>query len=396
MGMLTERFKIVRLCDLPKAMATEPPETNLACVTFDDGYRDNYERVLPVLEGKVIKATFFIASGFLGKTFRTFTGECAMLEARQVQELAALGWTFVRCCECGLVYLTPRLADLAQGYPASYSQHNPAPYPQIGGKGFWGNVKAIVRHGVVLNYGYRQVARGGILETLFLRLLGKIAIGVPPVKSRALFDFLLFPKAIPEGRLLDIGCGNGRFLAVMKLLGWDIYGVEPDPASARLAKHFTGAKIYGSFTEANFSSNFFDVITMNHVLEHIKEPLPLLNECYQILRTNGKLGIAVPNWKSMSHRIFGQYCYHLEPPRHAVMYEPRVLALACLKAGFTVETITTTSIREARTAFKKSWYYLKGVASPRILIQMWVLFSLLWSMVDKQSGEEVVLWATKR
>lgn len=91
MELLTERFKIVRLCDLPKAMATEPPETNLACVTFDDGYRDNYERAVPVLESKGIKATFFIATGFLGKTSRTFAGEYAMLEARQVQELAALG-----------------------------------------------------------------------------------------------------------------------------------------------------------------------------------------------------------------------------------------------------------------------------------------------------------------
>jgi len=305
-------------------------------------------------------------------------------------------WTFVRCCECGLVYLTLRLADPAQGYPANYSQHNPALYPKIGGKGFWGNVKAIVRHGLLLNYGYRQVVQGGILAILFLRLLGKVAIWGPSLKFRALFGFLLFPKAIPQGRLLDIGCGNGRFLAAMKLLGWNVYGVEPDPISAQLAKHLTGAEIYSSFSEANFPRDFFDIITMNHVLEHIEEPLPLLNECYRILQTSGKLGIAVPNWKSMIHRIFGQYYYHLDLPRHVVMYEPRVLTLACLKAGFTVETITTTSIREARVAFKRSWYYLKGVAPPRILIPIWVLFSLLWSMVDKQSGEEIVLWTTKR
>ncbi len=129
---------------------------------------------------------------------------------------------------------------------------------------------------------------------------------------------------------------------------------------------------------------------MNHVLEHVEEPLPLLNECYQILRNGGKLGITVPNWKSLSHRTFRHYCYSLDPPRHVVMYKPHVLASSCLKAGFMRETITMTSIREAKVAFKKSWRYLKGVTPPRILTQMWVLFSLIWSMVDKQSGEEIV------
>ena len=91
MEVLTERFKVVRLCDLPEAMASSSSNANIACVTFDDGRSDNYDCALPVLERFGVKVTFFIATGFLGKTFPTFAGEYLMMTSAQVRELAALG-----------------------------------------------------------------------------------------------------------------------------------------------------------------------------------------------------------------------------------------------------------------------------------------------------------------
>ncbi|MGH7770918.1 MAG: polysaccharide deacetylase family protein [Candidatus Binatia bacterium] len=91
MEILVRRFQVIRLRDLPAALASASADANIACVTFDDGYWDNYECALPVLERFGIKATFFIATGFLGKSFRTFAGEYPMMTAAQVRELAALG-----------------------------------------------------------------------------------------------------------------------------------------------------------------------------------------------------------------------------------------------------------------------------------------------------------------
>ncbi len=91
MELLRERFHVVRLCDLAGTMSRERPETNLGCVTFDDGYRDNYEIALPVLDQCGIKATFFIATGSLGGAFRTFAGGVATMTRDQVRELAKLG-----------------------------------------------------------------------------------------------------------------------------------------------------------------------------------------------------------------------------------------------------------------------------------------------------------------
>ncbi len=89
--ILSERFDIVRLRDLREAIATDSDETNLACLISDDGYEDNDENALPVLEGLGVKATFFIATGFLGKSFSTSRGSSPMMDSTQVRELAALG-----------------------------------------------------------------------------------------------------------------------------------------------------------------------------------------------------------------------------------------------------------------------------------------------------------------
>ncbi len=92
MELVARRFKTVRLGDLRSATRSgHPSEENIACVTFDDGYADNFEHALPVLEQCGIKATFFVVSGFLGKTCPTFAGPIPMMEAGQVRELAAMG-----------------------------------------------------------------------------------------------------------------------------------------------------------------------------------------------------------------------------------------------------------------------------------------------------------------
>ena len=91
MRSVGERFKIVRLCDFAAALIRESPSVDIACVTFDDGYLDNYECALPVLERCGVKATFFIATDFLGGFFPTFAGALPMMTGAQVRELAAFG-----------------------------------------------------------------------------------------------------------------------------------------------------------------------------------------------------------------------------------------------------------------------------------------------------------------
>jgi peptidoglycan/xylan/chitin deacetylase (PgdA/CDA1 family) len=91
MEILAQHFQVERLNRWAATFASALPLTNTVCVTFDDGYRDNYESALPVLERLNLKATFFIATGFLNKSFQASEGAYPMMTSAQVQQLAALG-----------------------------------------------------------------------------------------------------------------------------------------------------------------------------------------------------------------------------------------------------------------------------------------------------------------
>lgn len=91
MKLLAERFQVVRLCDWPKEISEKRAGPNIACVTFDDGYFDNYEVALPVLEQIGLRATFFITTSLLGKTFHASSAEYPMMTEAHVRQLAALG-----------------------------------------------------------------------------------------------------------------------------------------------------------------------------------------------------------------------------------------------------------------------------------------------------------------
>jgi peptidoglycan/xylan/chitin deacetylase (PgdA/CDA1 family) len=88
---LKDHFYIVRVRDLPKDLAKVKANWPIACITFDDGLLDNYEYALSVLENYNVKATFFITTGSIGKTHRTFYGEQPCMNAAQLREVASLG-----------------------------------------------------------------------------------------------------------------------------------------------------------------------------------------------------------------------------------------------------------------------------------------------------------------
>lgn len=296
-------------------------------------------------------------------------------------------WSFIKCADCGVVYLNPRLVNPMDGYPSTYSQHRKPEMPGFYEPYSW---KGMIRRSVLWSLGYRELGC-----SLVRRLIGRVLASIPSVRLRALWGFLLVPKGTIRGRLLDIGCGNGRFLVTMHALGWEVMGVEPDPISRSIAESLTGAPVLPSLAEAQFPANFFDVITMNHVFEHVSEPAVVLKECRRILKPGGLLGLCVPNWASLTRKIFGKYCYHLEPPRHVIMYEPNSIQRMLVEQGFKVLFLNTTSVREGRHAFKQSWRFRYGCDPPNLITVCWGILSAIVTFVSSKVGEEIVVWAKK-
>lgn len=139
-------------------------------------------------------------------------------------------------------------------------------------------------------------------------------------------DILNSSSSATELRCLDIGCGDGVFLAQMKKLGFDIYGTEiPGPAAVR-AKAVQGVKLHlGSLDEAEYEEGFFDAVTMWHVIEHLPQVAELPQKISRILKPGGKLYISCPNIESWQARAFSKRWLHLDPPRHLWLTPPERL-----------------------------------------------------------------------
>lgn len=116
-----------------------------------------------------------------------------------------------------------------------------------------------------------------------------------------------------KGNLLDIGAGTGDFLVEAKNRGWKVYGIEPDEEARKRASE-KGIKL--SENSAKFKSGKFDIVTMWHVLEHVYDLKNQISELEHLLKKNGLLVIAVPNFKSYDAHHYKEFWAAYDVPRH--------------------------------------------------------------------------------
>jgi len=122
-----------------------------------------------------------------------------------------------------------------------------------------------------------------------------------------------------KGTLLDIGCGCGEFLSFAKKDGWSVYGTEISPfASEYISKTYKIDISIGNLEDISYPSGFFDVITIWHVLEHLTNPRKTLQEVSRIIKKNGLLVIAVPNFRNYIYR----FIYKIIKRKDVEIFEP--------------------------------------------------------------------------
>lgn len=157
-----------------------------------------------------------------------------------------------------------------------------------------------------------------------------------------------------RGTLLDVGCGEGSFLDAMRALGWTGTGVEVNRRGLGAARG-KGLNIVGKdFYQAALPSAGFDLITLWHVLEHLRDPLRALRRCFELLRPGGVLVVATPNIESYQAQRFGPRWHSLNVPDHLFHFSPRALTAVCLHAGFDSVEIKPAMTRQAEFAFTAS------------------------------------------
>jgi 2-polyprenyl-3-methyl-5-hydroxy-6-metoxy-1,4-benzoquinol methylase len=240
-------------------------------------------------------------------------------------------WKMWSCKTCSAAYLDPRPTPLSIGLAyKSYYTHAPN---SVSRKDF-GQLSVFRKFRRMLVNGYTNW-RFGTHEReasgLGIALIGLI----PSFCGRLANEYRNIPRVRPKNAVaLDLGCGDGSFLALANRCGWHVVGADPDEMAVEAARkrgfdiHLGGVEVFEG-QEARF-----DLITMNHVIEHLHDPVDDLAACYRLLKPGGRIWIETPNIQSYGHKSFGTNWRGLEAPRHLVLFSRKTLYRALSRAGF--------------------------------------------------------------
>ncbi len=165
-------------------------------------------------------------------------------------------------------------------------------------------------------------------------------------------DFSSAFRWVPKnGRVLDVGCGFGETLEDHMKRHCKAYGTELDKNTTAVAKA-QGLKInIGHFNHRMYERNFFDYITLDQVIEHIKEPIGLLRDLAEVLNEKGRIIISTPNANGWGVYVFGKRWLNWHAPYHLNVFSKKAMKIAAQKAGLHITKI--------RTVTATSWIYFQ-------------------------------------
>jgi len=224
---------------------------------------------------------------------------CGTPGARAVLSLGE--WRILRCAGCGLGWLDPR------------------PEPSLLGELY--DEAYFTRQGIMTAESDEQMAA---------KIAGQ--------SSRVRF----VQKFKPSGRLLDVGCASGHFLARAREAGYEVRGLEVSDWAVSEGRKRLGLDIvHGTIETAGFAGSAFDAVTMWHVLEHFDDPVASLRKVRDWLESHGVLVLECPNSGSFDAAKYGSEWAGWRIPYHFWHFTPKSLKLILERSGFAVQSVST-------------------------------------------------------
>lgn len=177
--------------------------------------------------------------------------------------------------------------------------------------------------------GYHSPTQIGLLG----RVWGRFASFLVQYKINLIKRYIKTPC-----KLLDVGCGTGGFLKQLDSNSFDAHGLEPVKEAVEAA-NLAGLKVtQGNILTDSLVPESYDVVTLWHVFEHIKDPTVALNRIHGILKPGGVLVMSMPNVNSLASRLGGKYWFHLDAPRHLWLYNEINIQRLLSSTRFKVES----------------------------------------------------------
>jgi len=229
----------------------------------------------------------------------------------------------VACRQCGLLRTNPQptVETLGAAYPDAYSPHRaevaPPPPPQ-----------GLLRWALVNYRGYPS----GEPASSVVRFLARPWAALK-LRNRKYVGYLDYEG---DGRLLDFGCGIGRYVARMAAAGWKAEGIDLVPEAVAAGRK-AGLMIHqGTLPGAALPTDYYDLVTLWHALEHVPSPKATLKAIRPLLMPGGRLAVVCPLSDSLAARWFAAAWYGLDLPRHLTHFTQATLRRHLEAAGFAV------------------------------------------------------------
>jgi SAM-dependent methyltransferase len=152
---------------------------------------------------------------------------------------------------------------------------------------------------------------------------------------------------VPGGRLLDVGCSTGDVVASAAAAGMEAHGIDLDPRSIEVGRGLGRAVRMGDLEDVDET---FDVILVNHTLEHVHDPDGFVRAARARLAPGGRLVVNVPNRRGWPVRLMRDQWVGWLPAEHVFHYTPRALRALAARTGLRVISLTTAGVIEPPSA----------------------------------------------
>lgn len=238
-------------------------------------------------------------------------------------------WNLYRCERCASGYLDPRPTSdsIGRAY-AGYYTHDAEDHPIVRRNG---RLRSLL-HDLINGY---QNHHYGLQRSPALPMGRWLLPLLPSLRTAADAECRhLPPLPTGGGRLLDVGCGNGGFLMLVRQAGWQVEGLDFDVGAVDAARS-RGLDVHHGGVETLVDRGArFDVITLCHVIEHLHDPMATLRRLHTLLKPGGMLWLDTPNFDSFGAVRYEANWRGLETPRHLLLFTPRGIKHALADAGF--------------------------------------------------------------
>jgi len=174
-----------------------------------------------------------------------------------------------------------------------------------------------------------------------------------------------------RGKMLDVGSSTGMMLRVATEYGWDSYGIEISPTAVEASKKRGCPNVYvGSLESADYPEGCFSLVTINHLLEHMENPIPVLERLGKWVAPDGLLCIGVPNFACSASRRDGKRWNGLVPNEHIQQFTPNSLRKAVETAtGFDIAQFSGNhAYGKSSAGLKEFFNTLVAKAKDRLLL----------------------------